>query len=463
MPLETLGQRLRQARQALGWTQDELAKPEFTKGFISQLERDLVRPSVTSLESLARKLGQPISYFVGTEAVTAQKVLDAFDSRGRLELARQRYDVALITFTEMRDLAAAQAQPALETRGTLGVGEALLGIRRLEEARPALEEALTRGRAAGDPLVECRALHGLATVEHRSGRFTQAAGFYRDALAVVPALNGTEPMLHGEIWLYLGTVLFRLGRLDEAASAYVQAARLLDDAHHPERVGEALLGTGMVLMRSGDYDGALLQYERARARFEQYEDLQMLSYVRNNLGMVLASAGRPAEALEHLTASLAIKRRLQDLVGECHTLTELARCQFEAGALAQARETAALAITTSRAAGAPDEEALASLVLGLVAIAEGELRKARRYLERAAAHCQAAGMTLDLVTVFYELARLAVLQRRFKAAATYHEQAFAALRAVGPHDVVRAIRLAELPEQRVKAPAGGTAVTGARD
>ena len=39
-PKATLGQRLRDARRALSLTQDELGRPDFTKGFISLLEHD---------------------------------------------------------------------------------------------------------------------------------------------------------------------------------------------------------------------------------------------------------------------------------------------------------------------------------------------------------------------------------------------------------------------------------------
>ena len=455
MPAETLGQRIREARLALGLTQEQLAKPEFTKGFISQLEHDQTRPSISTLEHLARKLRRPISYFVeAVDGATTRKVLDSQNSRGRSELARRHFDAALATFTDMRTTASSPSHALMETQATLGVGEALVGLNRFAEARPCLQDAAACGRAAKDALMECRALHGLATIEHRTGQFTQAALLFREALAVVPALGGAEPSLHGEIWLHLGTVLFRMGRLEEAEEAFAKAKRTLEDAKLPDRIGEAFLGSGMVLWRSGDYDGALLQYERARVRFEQYEDLRLLSYVRNNLGVVLMTVGRPHEALEHLSASLAIKRNLHDAVGECRTLTEMARCHFEAGDMAQAREYATLAIAKSREAGAPDEEAQAQIILGMMATADGDLRKARRYLEQAAEHCEQTSMALDLMTVYYALARLAVRQRRYKDAANYYEREVAALRTVGPHDIVRAIHLIDLAEHRAAARAG---------
>ncbi len=452
MPGLTLGERLKEARRALGLTQEALGKPDLTKGFISLLEHDRAKPSVQTLERLAQRLGKPVAYFLGdSEASMAHKVLEVLASRGRSELVRRRYDAALAAFTEMRELAASHRDSRMETHAALGAGEALLGLRRLDEARPYLDDALGRGRDAKDALVECRALHGLATVEHRSGHFPRAVSLYKAALAVVPSLSGAEPTLHGEIWLFLGTVLTRMGHMDEALDANTHAREIFEEASRPEKVGEALQGLANVLASSGEYDAALVYYERARVLFEQYEDLQMTSYVRNNLGMLLVQLGRPREALDHLSVSLAIKQRLADAVGECRTLTELARCHFVCGERDLARQAADRAIARSREAGVPDEEARAQIVLGTIAASSGDLKTAQRLLLQASQRCERAGMMPEMLTVCRELAKIASAHGRYKDAAAYQEKAFEALRGVGPHDIVAALNISEIMGRGVPA------------
>ncbi|HYM70874.1 MAG TPA: tetratricopeptide repeat protein [bacterium] len=449
----TLGQRLKSAREALGLTQEALGKPDLTKGFISLLEHDRARPSVLTLERLAQRLGKSVSYFLeGGETSVADKTLGVFGARGRAEMARRRYEAALSTFTEMRRIAGSQRNADKEMRAVLGAGEALLGLRRLEEARTMLGEALARGREAKDALTECRALHGLATVDHRNGRFPRAVEQYKNALAVVPTLAGAEPNLHGEILLFMGTVLGRMGRMEEALGAYTQAHQVFDDASRPERVGEALLGLGNILSNTGAHDEALVQYARARALFEQYEDLQMLSYVRNNLGMLLVQIGRVREALEHFAVSLAIKQRLGDAVGESHTLTELARCYFICHRPDRAKEYAEQALAKSRMAPAADEEARAEIVLGAIALEAGDPDVAYRHLHSAVTHCERSAMMPELVMAFRQLARLATRQGRYQDAVGYQEKAFQALRGVGPYDVVAAVHLADLMTREAGAP-----------
>lgn len=60
----SLGEKLRQRRKSAGLTMQSVAdEAGLSVGFISQVERDLTVPSLSSLRAIARVLGQPISYF----------------------------------------------------------------------------------------------------------------------------------------------------------------------------------------------------------------------------------------------------------------------------------------------------------------------------------------------------------------------------------------------------------------
>ncbi len=441
----SLGERIREAREALGLTQEQLAKPGLTKGFISHIERSKSGLSARNLEQLAERLGRPVSYFLSEgETRLARKFLSRLSRRGRSDLARQRYDSALAAFTEMCALAAARRDGPMEAHALVGRGEALAGLARFDEARTDLSEALDRARQAADALAECRALAGLGRVEQNQGNFTRAEWRYGAALDIVAALAPKEPALHGDVLLRRGIVLLRMGRLEEASEDFIQGQRVFEDAQLPERVGEALVDHGLALHLSGDYDEALLRLERACDLLERYEDLPTLSWAHNNLGMVLLEIGKPREAVEHFTVSLAVKHRLNDTHGESHTLTELARCRVACGEMEHAREHAEQAIALSRSGGAPDEEPRAQIVLGAIAIAEGHAREARRYFTLAAAQCEQASMKLELVTAFRGLARVASLQGRHKESAEYHDKAMTVLRGMGPRDAAAAIRHADL-------------------
>ncbi len=59
-----IGEKIKSLRLKLGLTQEELAeRSDLTKGFISQLERDLTSPSVDSLNDLLNALGTDMGTF----------------------------------------------------------------------------------------------------------------------------------------------------------------------------------------------------------------------------------------------------------------------------------------------------------------------------------------------------------------------------------------------------------------
>src|SRR5260221_12541184 len=70
---KSLGERVRSARRDAGLSQAQLAGDELTKGFISQIEPGLVRPSIPSLQHIASRLGRPLDYFIAAEPLTSTK------------------------------------------------------------------------------------------------------------------------------------------------------------------------------------------------------------------------------------------------------------------------------------------------------------------------------------------------------------------------------------------------------
>ena len=85
-----IGNRVKDLRIQKGLTQEELAdRAELSKGFISQLERDLTSPSISTLVDILQCLGTDLSDFftkdVDTQIVAGEKlaivlVFDASES-----------------------------------------------------------------------------------------------------------------------------------------------------------------------------------------------------------------------------------------------------------------------------------------------------------------------------------------------------------------------------------------------
>lgn len=74
-----IGSKIKRLRLANGLTLEELAnRSELTKGFLSQLERDLTSPSITTLENILEALGTTLQEFFN-EKVAEQIVFKQED------------------------------------------------------------------------------------------------------------------------------------------------------------------------------------------------------------------------------------------------------------------------------------------------------------------------------------------------------------------------------------------------
>jgi transcriptional regulator with XRE-family HTH domain len=74
-----IGLKIKELRMAKGLTQEELAdRAELSKGFISQLERDLTSPSISTLEDILLCLGTSVADFF-TEDADEQVVFELDD------------------------------------------------------------------------------------------------------------------------------------------------------------------------------------------------------------------------------------------------------------------------------------------------------------------------------------------------------------------------------------------------
>lgn len=75
-----IGDKIKRLRLKLGLTQEELAaRTELSKGFISQLERDLTSPSIATLMDILEALGTDIATFFAADEVNERIVFSPDD------------------------------------------------------------------------------------------------------------------------------------------------------------------------------------------------------------------------------------------------------------------------------------------------------------------------------------------------------------------------------------------------
>lgn len=220
-----LGQRIKEARLASGLSQRALCGDRLTRNMLSQIENGSARPSMGTLEYLARRLDKPISYFLDEQQGSSPNAACMDSAR---------------TALEAEDLPALrQALDAFrEPDGMFGEEKKLLefiwhlrrGEQAIREDAPAYAVTLLRRAEALEGLYitaelhsRCRVLLGLAGEPVAADcdeilllRAAQADAPQRRLEILSASENREDPRWN----LLRGEALFALERYGEAADCY---------------------------------------------------------------------------------------------------------------------------------------------------------------------------------------------------------------------------------------------------
>ena len=260
-----LGEKLLRARQEAGLSQRQLCGDEITRNMLSQIEHGTARPSMSTLQYLAARLGKPVSYFLEEDAVVSP-------NQGLMAQARSAYDAG--SFSAALDALSQYRNPdeifdrehrLLKKLTLLSLADSALAAGREPYARELLEQAAT---LTSPYLPE--------ELEHR--RLLLAGQLKTPNL---PALCGKLPSLDAELLLRAEGAL--------AAGDPEKAARLLEAAEDRSSPrwcflrGEAHMGLREFSQAARHFHGAESAYPkesaaRLEACYRELEDYKKAYY-----------------------------------------------------------------------------------------------------------------------------------------------------------------------------------------
>jgi len=385
--MNSVGERLREARLARGLTQEQLARGLATKGFISQIERNRATPSLPKLRVIAERLGQPLSYFV---ADRHPQQLTLLRKSAQLAVRADEPAQALDILAETSNLPATANERA-DLQRIRGVALSELGQN--QEALSTLQDAAATA-PVDDPELNASIYAEIGTVLQIEERFNAAIEASRRALDWLDRCRHADPELRARVLTNLGSSSFRLGQHSEAMTFYVRALDAATDAESLLRIANAHMALGVAARAVGELDRALDHCNRALELHSRIRHQRTANRILNNIGDVHYAAGRKREAAKFQRQCLEKARELKDDFEIGVAAGELARYALEEGT---ANEAMVLARESQQAAGRSGDhihQAVASAVEGAAADRLGRRRVANQRFtaalemlaERNAAH-----------------------------------------------------------------------------
>ena len=374
--MNSVGDRLREARLARGLTQEQLARGLATKGFISQIERNRATPSLPKLRVIAERLGQPLSYFV---ADRHPQQLTVLRKSAQLAVRADEPAQALEILSEAENLPATANERADLERIR---GVALSELHRNREALSTLQDAAA-STPVDDPELNAAIYAEIGTVLQIEERFNAAIEANRRALDWLDRCRHADPELRARVLTNLGSTSFRLGQHTEAMAFFVRALDAATDAESWLRIANAHMALGVAARAVGEFDRALDHCNRALELHSRVRHQRTANRILNNIGDVHYAAGRKRQATEFQLLCLEKARELRDDFEIGVAAGELARYALEDGKANQAMTLARESQQAAQRSGDHIHQAVASAIEGAAADKLGRRRVANRRFAEA--------------------------------------------------------------------------------
>ena len=194
---------------------------------------------------------------------------------------RRRFDDWLAVIAVSRDSARQLNDKGGEAAALTTLGNALLEVRRFEEAVSAHQAAAAIYREAGHRHGEGMALNNLGLALQEVRRFEEAISAHQDAAAIYRETGDR----HGEGMALnnLGPALRKVRRFEEAISAQQDAAAIFRETGDRHSEGLALVGLGLALVEVRRFEEAISACQDAVATFRETADRYWEDMALDNL------------------------------------------------------------------------------------------------------------------------------------------------------------------------------------
>lgn len=239
----------------------------------------------------------------------------------------------------------------------------------------------TRSLRTAEGAERSRELSRLGAIAARSGRSTEAVGWFEMALAVAREFD--DPAQERRALNGLGNCFWWQGRYDDSLAHH---RRALEIAHQlGDRTGAArtLGNIGAVYERLGRYADAVSMFERSLQIARELAERDHQSHALNNLAVMCLRLGRLGDAEAYCKQTIVVSRDAGDRYNELSGLGGLGEVYCRLGRYEEALDFAQRAVSLSREVEDRSGESIQLMVVGGIYRQTGQYDESLRTLRQA--------------------------------------------------------------------------------
>ncbi len=427
-----LGLRLRQLRMSAGLTQTELAGDRFSKEYVSQIERGKTKPTATTVEWLARRLGVDAGFLATGTASDERARVEAVMARAEALTEAHRFDEAAAEFRVAREAGATTSSPELEVRALSGEAWALVERGDVREAISHLTRArdLVEGPPFSD-LDRADVLFRLGVCRYKLSSITTSLALLTEALELAERSGLPCDLLRSEILSWRSRCYRRQRDIEAAREDVERALELAESLGDRATMANVFVQASLVAERSGHWLLARTYAERAKSYYEELNDERNVAGLLNNLGGLNLMLGKPEQAIEYLKRSFGVALEADSTEDAAQAAGSLATVHLQVGDYPQAEE---LARHSLELLGGRDdylhEIGPTQLVLGRAVMEQGRLEEAEEWFKTAESSFDQLSSASHRAAAWIAMGDLAIRRGDDRTAARLYRNAAEALQDV---------------------------------
>ncbi|HZK75130.1 MAG TPA: tetratricopeptide repeat protein, partial [Clostridia bacterium] len=387
------------------------------------IETGRTRPSLPTLEHIARRTGKSVEFFLADQSGNTDET-----KTGLIELeamvAEGRFEQALALADQLMNLSTS-AHRLGQLRYLLAMAHLQLG--HIDKAAGLLREAYAHFESVDDPLMLAECLGSQASIASMNQR-PEALELAERALAICRGMKQVPHATEARMLAILATVHVSNRSWDDAIRLYEEAIEAAGSLFDLGRMAKMYSGLSLAYRETGHVDAAVKYAGRSIALLEVVRDRVALARAENNLGLILLAQGNHAGAHQHLDRSLELAEEANLEVGRSHVLMSLCELSLAQGNVQAARQFADQALAMAERMHEAANVAEAHVWLGRVAAEIGDDKLADSEFEIAIRLLTEVGVEERLLRCHGVYAE--VLERRgeLKGAYQHMKKAFSASR-----------------------------------
>ncbi|WDH99113.1 helix-turn-helix transcriptional regulator [Paenibacillus urinalis] len=337
-----LGKKIRETREQKGLSQKQLAGEEMTRAYISLIEKGRAVPSSRMLRVIAKRLGKPVEYFLGsvTEDEIHEDVSEALLDKAYMRFKAEDDDSCIRIAEHLLTLAVPEPVQA----------EAYLLMIRSCNRMKQYSRAAEHGESSeflfirsGDRklITQFYLEMGKAAIYMES--YIQAKKQYQQAYTYSSKLKHLQEE-HITALTFLATSHMFLGEIPEAIDAYLKAEDEARMAGNPESYGEIAMGLGKAYFKSDPHSQESLYWTQKSVDCLKQGNSESYIFALHNLAVIMLHTDKKKEALPllHECASIYDERNMPDK--KASIFEEMSKLYLEEGNLEEAEKACKTAI-----------------------------------------------------------------------------------------------------------------------